>query len=559
MPPPLTHEQCRKDMCAACGGKAGKNNVSEAVGNKIRKWAQPSWSSDVISYPTGICEPCRRALTDCEKMQSDDLPDRPGLTSRWRNFKLEQIEVPRGQLASSCSCPICFARKFNPISKMGAKVVAEKKQVMPKGQGEAHGITESKNTSCPHCFQATTGRGIPHVCNNASRKKNLSEIVMKEGVGAEQIVSKVLKNIVKDKGLESCDELRLKQLTGGNDLPVTLGKRKDLNQGVVDADIAAKIKKGLDLGKNETSKLLHILRKGKVKVESNLMDILEEVGLTLEDEYESVKMKFEESVKVESEDDKKKSNKKSKKHIVKSEVDVTIVKDIKGFVDKVIEARGLDQDNVKCRVVMDKGQGSLKIVLSVFDGDVDPDISFTSQEGKGEKLTGSNRLLVLAKVNGGQERYENVRLLLERLKLEKLPGLVLVGDLSIVNVYSGISGHGGKFACYVCEGESTLQPGTPRTFENLARRYEDYVAGGSNPKNMQLYKNVIHPCLVKGDPEQELGDVLPLPELHLLMGGGNWGYQLILKVWPPLLLWGRGKWTVTGRHGGTLDGANTNK
>ena len=90
-------------MCAACGGKAGKNNVSEALGKKIRKWAQPSWSSDVISFPTGICEPCRRALTDCEKMQSDELPDRPGLTSRWRNFKLEQIEVPRGQLASSCS------------------------------------------------------------------------------------------------------------------------------------------------------------------------------------------------------------------------------------------------------------------------------------------------------------------------------------------------------------------------------------------------------------------------------------------------------------------------
>ena len=84
--------------------------------------------------------------------------------------------------------------------------------------------------------------------------------------------------------------MRLKQLTGGNDLPVTLGKRKDQNEGVVDADIAAKIKKGLDLGKNETSRLLHILRKGKVKVESNVMDILEEVGLTLKDEYESVKI-----------------------------------------------------------------------------------------------------------------------------------------------------------------------------------------------------------------------------------------------------------------------------
>ena len=61
---------------------------------------------------------------------------------------------------------------------------------------------------------------------------------------------------------------------------------------------------------------------------------------------------------------------------------------------------------------------------NLFDGDVDPDISFSNQEGKGEKLNGSNHLLVLAKVNGGQERYENVRLLLERLKLQKLDAVI---------------------------------------------------------------------------------------------------------------------------------------
>ena len=253
------------------------------------------------------------------------------------------------------------------------------------------------------------------------------------------------------------------------------------------------------------------------------------------------------------------SQKKTKTHVVQSEVDVTIVKDAKSFIDKVIEVRGLNRATVKCRVVPDKGQGSLKIVASVFDGDVDPDISFTKQEGKGEKLTGSNRLLVLAKVNSGQERHHNMRLLLEKLELERLPGVVLVGDLSIVNVYSGISSHGGKYACYVCEGESTLEAGTPRTFRSLASRYEGYLANGSNPKTMKTFKNVINPCLVKGDPDQEVGEVLPLPELHLLMGGGNWGYKLILRIWPPLLLWGRGKWTVTGRHGGSLDGANTNK
>ena len=78
-----------------------------------------------------------------------------------------------------------------------------------------------------------------------------------------------------------------------------VGKIKNDNYGMVDADMNAKVKKGLDLGKNETSKLLHILRKSKVKVEKNIMDVLEEVGSTLEDEYENIEMEFEESVKEE--------------------------------------------------------------------------------------------------------------------------------------------------------------------------------------------------------------------------------------------------------------------
>ena len=275
------------------------------------------------------------------------------------------------------------------------------------------------------------------------------------------------------------------------------------------------------------------------------MDVLEEVGSTLEDEYENIEMEFEESVKEERNNGNHKTDKERKIRVVKSNVDVTIVKDAKSFIDKVIEVRGLNKDTVKCRVVPDKGQGSLKIVVSVFDSDIDPDISFTYQEGKHEKLTGSNRLLVLAKVNGGQERYENIRLLLERLQLQRISGLVLVGDLSIVNVYIGISSHGGKYACYICEGESTLEAGPACIFRNLASQHEGCIARGSDPKTMKLFKNVIHPCLVMGDPEQEVGELIPLPELHLLMGVGNWGYKLLLKVWPSLLLWGWGKWTIT--------------
>jgi hypothetical protein len=163
------------------------------------------------------------------------------------------------------------------------------------------------------------------------------------------------------------------------------------------------------------------------------------------------------------------------------------VKDAKGFVERVIEARGLDISTVKCRPVLDGGQGSFKVVVSVFDGNQDPEIGFTFQEGKYEKLTGVNRLLVLAEVEGGQERHHNVRQILERLKLHKLPGLILVEDLCITNVYTGISKHGGKHSCHICEGTTILESGVLRTFGSLDEWFEKFEAAGSVQKDMQKF------------------------------------------------------------------------
>ena len=130
-------------------------------------------------------------------------------------------------------------------------------------------------------------------------------------------------------------------------------------------------------------------------------------------------------------------------------------------------------------MVIGGGQGSHKIVVSVFDGDMDPEISFAVQEGPGEKLTGANRLLIMAEVNGGQERHHNLRLLLERLALHTVPGLVQVGDLCVTNGYLGISKHGGKHSCCVCEEESALESGKLRTFGSLDYWYKLYTDNGS--------------------------------------------------------------------------------
>ena len=69
----------------------------------------------------------------------------------------------------------------------------------------------------------------------------------------------------------------------------------------------------------------------------------------------------------------------------------TIVKNSLQLVEEVMEARGLYRETVKCRVVIDGGQGLLKIVASIFDSSVAP-----KSQDPSEKMTGVNRLLLLA-------------------------------------------------------------------------------------------------------------------------------------------------------------------
>ena len=101
--------------------------------------------------------------------------------------------------------------------------------------------------------------------------------------------------------------MRLRQLKGGQSLSVSVGKMKQEKSEEVDAEVAAKLKKGLDLSERETVKMLSILRAGNVKVEKNVMGILKEIGSTLEEEYEDVKMEFEVNKK---DDDDEESGKK---------------------------------------------------------------------------------------------------------------------------------------------------------------------------------------------------------------------------------------------------------
>ena len=82
----------------------------------------------------------------------------------------------------------------------------------------------------------------------------------------------------------------------------------------------------------------------------------------------------------------------------------------------------------------------------------------TSLEQPGNMLSGVNKVLVLAYVEGIQETHLNItRKILELLNLKEVRYKVC-GDLKIVNILLGLSGHGGKYACAFCYDDCNLVP-----------------------------------------------------------------------------------------------------
>ena len=73
---------------------------------------------------------------------------------------------------------------------------------------------------------------------------------------------------------------------------------------------------------------------------------------------------------------------------------------------------------------------------------------------------------------------------------------------------------GRNFACCYCEGKKESS-GLLRTVKSLPDWYLKYVEDIQQYKNMQIYKNVVGPCLLQKNLDTLINDTVPPPEPHL--------------------------------------------
>lgn len=113
------------------------------------------------------------------------------------------------------------------------------------------------------------------------------------------------------------------------------------------------------------------------------------------------------------------------------EKDLIYVENVWTLVVEICEQRGLNPNSCIIRVGVDGGQGSLKLVINIFDPDNLEDI-------RDIKLTGVNKAIIIGFVKDIKETNFNIGKILEYIKLDTLKHYI-AADLKLINCLLGLS------------------------------------------------------------------------------------------------------------------------
>lgn len=186
------------------------------------------------------------------------------------------------------------------------------------------------------------------------------------------------------------------------------------------------------------------------------------------------------------------------------------------FIQYVIQRRNVYDFHLNFGI--DGGGKSLKFTLCVQSKNESSDLVIKWKD------TGVKKIFIIGLAPHTQENYKNVSSIWSKLKindyLNEYPATITT-DLKLSSIVSGISSSSSYYPCIWCDiSKDNLKFfGSMRTTEGCLLNYENWCKNGSVKKNMKNFKNCIHPPMFHSGKDQLILDVMPPPELHLLMGG----------------------------------------
>lgn len=243
--------------------------------------------------------------------------------------------------------------------------------------------------------------------------------------------------------------------------------------------------------------------------------------------------------------------------------------DINLLVHTVQQLRGKVYNNMK--IGIDTGGGSLKVCLTLnSDTDVDEEPhqvtkrqSHAYAEGVAARTRSDNsvkRLFIIGLIPDIPENYRNVLLVWTLLKLDQVshPFTIAV-DLKLANIIVGLMAHGSCHPCTWCEvSKDNLlvgRHGSSRTLGSIRQMFWKWHGSGEEMAEAKNFGNVVHLPIPKQSDDTALLNLIPPPELHLLIGPMTTLLDALKSIWPEVDEWAnRCNVERQAYHGGVLNG-----
>lgn len=538
---PLSHDENRQSFCLICLKRKNlMRKIEGALKNHVLEIVDFDPNDERL--PTVVCASCKilvyKALKSENKSQIIKLPDYSG----FKKIK----KTTRTQKEILCDCSLCeLARKPGHVnfSQKETHVNAEEEiekcclncnqKIAEKNLNFCRSCSvnfrEKVKKCCLKCDQEFTGENFD-VCgcsaNYTDLKRQLSNLSTKE---KEHVVCTLLQDIKGTKKInknQSDAPISLSQ-EKGKPMNITLNAKPNLKRKNISADEVAKIATNCNLSSRKVLSIasdLRVATDNRKLFESGLKENLTTLNRSLDSFFEVKKVDV--------------ISAKGKKSEVITK-NLVFCNDVQNLIKHITTQRNVS-GNVHLKIGIDGGGGFLKICVSILSEQSESDTSNSQNnrkkyiEGvaaKKFKESGVKKLLILGLIDNTQENFDNVLQLWSILKLNDLNDFTIATDLKLANILVGIMGHASFFPCTWCfsSKDQLDECGEYRTLGDCLNNSSAFKESGGNKKNAKNYKSSIHSPIFTGDDDALVLDVIPPPELHLLLGVVNTLYKSMLQ------------------------------
>lgn len=514
----ITHNENRIKICLFClKKKKPMHKIEGTLQKNIEAIINYDKTDDRL--PAAVCVACKIIVYRSLKLEKEEikitLPDYSKFQSLRKNTRSENSKL--------CSCNLCELVRnpgsFNFVKK----------------QSVSQEVKELKN-NCKRC-NLEISWGKPHFCT--TKTSNTYQDLKEHFNSAlspkqkEHLVCDLIKNInaekVENENKKSCKKSLSLSQEHGKPLTILLGSKEvnsNLKRKQISINEISKISSNYNLSTNTVKGIASSLRvatQDRKLFESNLKVKFRELNHSLDSFFSYDQFQITKSCKNEQ---------------TTTLQTFVYCNNVKGLIEHVINKRSLNEVQLDLKFGIDGGGGFLKVCVSIqcFEHELDSAQRNIKrqryQEGlsaKKFKDSGVKKILLIGLVPQMQENYDNIVKLWSLLKINDLKGTIAT-DLKLANILTGIMSHASSFPCTWCIAPKNQldSSGIYRTIGSCLKNNAAWEKIGGSKCNAKMYKSTVHPPIFTGQDETLILDIIPPPELHLLLGAVNTIYKSML-------------------------------